>query len=135
MITGELHGAESVTRFLHSSRDWSNLAKRAKPSAFDPGSRYDEISAAHISGLEERVVWELSRRTLSGQPGRQAVLARADLKVEAVLRLDLKAIRDNDPFERHTAIRGWQNETRKSTALALSLAADLHVAPEPIRSV
>ncbi|HVA90618.1 MAG TPA: hypothetical protein VNL71_12345, partial [Chloroflexota bacterium] len=121
---GHLDPAEWISRFIHHARDWSRAAHLAKPSAFDPGN-HPELSVAHIGGLAEQEIWNLSRHTLSDQPGREAVLARADLRAGIALAQGLSAVRDNDPFERHTTISGWPKDERKRIALELSQAAEL----------
>lgn len=132
MAPRELGSGETISRFIYHARDWSDRSGRAKPAAFDPGNR-PEISVAHVDGLTEDQIWSLSRQTLSGKPGREAVLARADLDVAVLLRHSLRAIRDDSPFERHTAVSGWQKENRKAICLELSCSASLRVSEAPVR--
>jgi hypothetical protein len=134
-----LQGEELITRFLHSRNQYSAKAGKPKPAAFNPAP-YDELSTAHITGLQDEAVWLVSRGALGTQPGRDKIYARADLAVAAVQRLDLKAVRDNDPFERHTVIVGWpkssdvseQKERWLQIALELSQEATLHIRSAPV---
>lgn len=131
----ELLPGERIARFIYSRSRFSST--RAKPGAFDPAP-YDQLSCAHISGLSEEAVWALARLTLTDQPGRDRVYARADLDVEAVRQQGLSAIRDDIPFKGHTTVLGWplggdeRKERRLEIALQLSLAATLVRADPPV---
>ena len=62
---------------------------------------------AHINGLIDADVWFLSLNTLTDEPGRDTVYARADIPVAELVPHKLRAVRDDDPFERHSMIVGW----------------------------
>jgi hypothetical protein len=128
-----------VARFLYSRSQYSPTARKPKPSAFNP-EPYDELSTAHITGVPEDAIWQISRATLGVQPGRSQVYGRGDLQVADVIAQQLRAIRNDDPFERHTVIVDWpvlsdvaERKARwKEIALQLSQAATLHICPAPI---
>ena len=90
--------------------------------------------------MADRAIWELSKLTLGNGPGRDKVYARADLDVADVLLHQLQALRDDDPFERHTNVVGWpqmsdlaeQKALWLQIALELSLTATLHISAVPV---
>jgi hypothetical protein len=105
-IQYELTSGELVTRFIYSKTNFSPARGRPKPNAFDP-SPYDKLSVAHCTGLLDHAVWGIGERTLGNQPGRSTIYGRADVPVGALNENKLRAIRDDDPFERHTSVVGW----------------------------
>ena len=80
--------------------------------------------------------------TIGDQPGRGTVHARADVIVEALIQKKLRAIRDDNPFERHTSVIGWpsledpneRKEQLKLICLELSQSSQvtLVLPPHPI---
>lgn len=135
----ELDGDERLTRFLYSRSQYSPKADKPKPSAFNQAP-YDELSTAHITGLTDEAVWELSKSALGSHTGRDKIYARGDLEVAEVLKQRLKAIRDDEPFARHAVIVGWpqlsdaaeRKERWLQIALDLSQAATLNVRATPV---
>jgi hypothetical protein len=137
----ELGRQEIVARVLHSKNQFSSQRQRPKPNAFDP-SPYSELSGIHVTGLSDYAIWTIAVNTLGGVPGRRTVYARADVLVGELLEQRLKAIRDDDPFERHTSITGWptsddankQKEDWKAICLELSESpqVSLVIPPSPI---
>lgn len=131
---GELNANELVSRFVYSSRAFSRQHNRVHPGAFSP-EPHPKLSVLHSSGLEEAEIWQSARQTLGAQRGRDKIYGRADLSVRKLIAQKLKAIRDNDPFERHTSVVGWpQNDDPdqrkadiKAICLELSQDADTNV--------
>src|SRR5271169_3487849 len=72
----------------------------------DP-SPHNELSVVHSTGLPESDVWQIGRQTLDNQPGRDKIHGRADVPVRALIERKLRAIRDDNPFKRHTSVIGW----------------------------
>ncbi|MBZ5567571.1 MAG: hypothetical protein LAN64_06935 [Acidobacteriia bacterium] len=135
----ELAAEERLSRFLYSRSKYWRSANKAKPDAFTPFP-HQSLSTAHITGMADRAIWDLSKSTLGNDPGRDKVYARADLDVADVLMQKLQAFRDNHPFERHTNIIGWphlsdpaeQKALWLQIALELSLAATLQISAVPV---
>jgi hypothetical protein len=108
--------------------------------AFYPGAT-PELSVVHATGLDHVTIWDLAAKTLGDQPDR-TVYARADLPVKELIRNRLQAIRDDDPFERHTTVTGWpshknpdeQKALWKQICLEISQCSELRIfeAPTPI---
>lgn len=105
---------------------------RPKPSAFNP-SPHIELSVAHTSDLSDAEIWELGKRTLGGAPGRERLHGRADVKVQSLLDVRLRALRDDKPFKRHTSVVDWPigsdaNETKELWKLiTLQLSEDSRI--------
>ena len=126
---------------LYNKNHFSSARYRPKPAAFDP-TPYTELSVIHITDLADHVVWEISRQTLRDQHGRHKVHARVDVPVEQLEEQNLRAIRDNNPFERHTSVVGWpdiadanqRKERWKEICLALSESprVQLVIPPTPV---
>lgn len=137
----ELASYEVVTRILCSKNQFSPMRQRPKPGAFDL-TPHLELSGIHVTGLSDSAIWAIAVNTLGDRPGRTTIYARADVPVGEFLEQKLKAIRDDNPFERHTSITGWpvakdanvQKENWKAICLALSesLAVKLVIPPVPI---
>jgi hypothetical protein len=106
VVSGDLSGDHTVARFIYSKRHFTPTTRRPKPGAFDPG-KYAELSVAHSTGLVDSQVWPLAVATLVDEPGRSTVYARADILVRALFTHKLRAVRDDNPFERHSKILGW----------------------------
>lgn len=62
---------------------------------------------AHIDGLSDSGIWSLALETLTTEPGRSTVYARADIPITELLPHGLRVVRDDNPFERHSAVVGW----------------------------
>lgn len=87
-------------------------------------------------------MWEIAVRALRDQPGRDQIHARADIQVDELLERKLRAVRDDDPFTRHTLVLGWpdvadpdqRKEQWKEICLALSQCPGVHlvIPPSPI---
>jgi hypothetical protein len=112
--------ADRVSRFIYSRSKIRKTALRPKPSAFDP-SPYMELSTVHISGLSSDSVWAIGKQTLGNQPGRDKIHARADIPVESLIDVKLRALRDDRPFERHTSVIDWPIGSDGNEAKALWL--------------
>jgi hypothetical protein len=98
---------ELVARFIYSEKRMSKSTSRPRPDAFYPPSD-NQLSTVHSTGLADVEVWDIGRRhALSNQPGRDKIHGRADLPVKSLVERKLCAIRDDDPFERHTSVVGW----------------------------
>lgn len=101
-----MQDSDTVTRFIYSKSNFSKTKNRAKPNAFSPFP-HDELSTAHITALADDSVWTLATAALGQEAGRGAIYARADISVGEISKQHLKAIRDDDPFVRHTVVKGW----------------------------
>jgi hypothetical protein len=133
--TGELDEPEVVSRFIYSKVNISQVNRRPKRQAFDPG-KYDDLSTLHSSGLLEREIWEFGQHTIGTQPGRTKIYGRADVPVKCLRQRKLSAIRDDNPFIRHTSVVGWpraddpdeQKQKRMLICLQLSQDPDVSLA-------
>jgi hypothetical protein len=113
----ELGGSEVVARFICSRSHIRKSAARPKPAAFDP-SPYNELSVAHITRLIDDEIWKIGSNALGTAPGRTTIHARTDIPVHVLIEQKLRAVRDDNPFERHTSVLGWPsaadpNETKQ----------------------
>jgi hypothetical protein len=139
--TIRLSDDETVARLLYSKSHFSRPANRPKPAAFDP-SPHRELSTLHITGMTDAAVWGYSVVALGDQLGRRTIYARVDVGVIALSAQNLTAVRDDDPFERHTSVHGWperDDEDEKKAVwkeiclqLSQSHSAQLVVPTEPI---
>jgi hypothetical protein len=130
-----------VSRLLYTKNHFSRPSNRPKPAAFDP-SPYNELSTIHTTGLRHAAVWEVAVSALRDRPGRDQIHARADIPVDELLERKLRAVRDDDPFTRHTLVLGWpevaepnqRKEQWKEICLALSQCPRVHlvIPPSPI---
>jgi hypothetical protein len=92
--------------------------------------------------LSHAAVWTVAISALRDQPGRDQIQARADIPVDELLGRKLRAVRDDDPFTRHTLVLGWpeaadsnqRKEQWKEICLALSQCprVELVIPPAPI---
>jgi len=115
---------------------------RPKTNAFMPPHNM-KLSGIHVTGLPDVAIWEVAQNTMRDEPGRHTIYARADVPVEQFHKQELKAIRDDQPFARHTSVVGWPamadvNECKerwKEICLALSEspAVTLSIPSVPIR--
>ncbi len=78
---------------------------RPKRDAFYPKNM--ELSVVHTSGLVEDDVWEFGKRTIGSAPGRTKIYGRADIPVQSLTEVSLRALRDDKPFIRHTSVIDW----------------------------
>src|SRR5579863_9903378 len=123
---------ERVARFIYSERKIRKTRHRPKPDVFDP-SPYMELSTVHSSGLTDEDVWAIGRQTLRSEPGRNTIYARADVPVQSLLDVRLRALRDDKPFQRHTSVIDWPigsdaNETKELWKLiTLQLSEDSRI--------
>lgn len=101
----ELGSAERVSRFIYTEKNIKKSENRPRPNAFEPPPDDRQLSTVHSTGLSNDSVWSLSRETLG--PNRRKIFARVDLQVQDLVEQSLRAIRDDDPFDRHTIIIGW----------------------------
>lgn len=116
----------------------STSTSRPKPAAFDP-SPHDELSVVHSTGLTNDEVWKIGSRTLGTEPGRTTIHGRADATVRALMEKKLRALRDDNPFDRHTSVLGWPSSTdpnetkqlRKQICLELSQHPEVTLAIPP----
>lgn len=131
-VARELGPPEVVTRFICSDRHIRRTQSRPKPGVFNP-SPYIELSVVHSSGLSDQEVWELGKQTLGSEPGRDKICGRADVPVQSLLDVKLRALRDDNPFKRHTSILDWPlgfdaNETKAFwKQICLELSEDIRV--------
>jgi len=127
-----LAASELVTRFVCSERQIRKASARPKPGAFNP-SPYMELSVVHSSGLSDLELWEIGRKTLSGEVGRDHIYGRADVPVVSLADVKLRALRDDKPFVRHTSVIDWPigsdgNETKALwKQITLELSEDLRI--------
>jgi hypothetical protein len=104
-----------------------------------PG-RDQTLSCLHTTGLRNAEIWEIAKKTLGTQAGRDKIYGRAELQVAAILASKLKAVRDDFEIERHVTVSGWpapglDKADQKEIALRLSKAATYHEVPRgPLRN-
>ncbi len=121
-IPGGLGPEEMVCRFIYTKK---NITSEKKPrrNAFEPPDDR-QLSTAHSTNLSNDNIWLLARKTLG--PTRRKVFARVDLLVRDLIEHKLRAVRDDDPFERHTIVVGWpdsaDDDDRKAKTLEICLA-------------
>lgn len=131
----ELSGHDRVSRYLFSGRHYAATRGLVKTGAFDP-SPHLQLSVGHTTGLDDSVVWELGE-IVRQHTGRPKLHARADVSVAAIQRNNLRAVRDDTPFGRHTNVIGWpivENDDErkriwKTLATLLADQASLHIHP------
>ena len=103
----------------------SRLHGRPKPVAFEPPAD-NELSVVHSTGLSDHEIWEIGRLTLGTQSEREKIHGRADVPVKSLVERKLRAIRDDNPFQRHTSVIGWPRfsdpDERKQQRLEICLA-------------
>jgi len=120
---GDLGSREMVSRFIYTKKNITS-EKKPRPNAFEPPPEDRQLSTAHSTNLSNDDIWLLARRTLG--PNRRKVFARADLLVQDLIDQSLRAIRDDDPFERHTIVVGWPDspdaDERKAKTKEICLA-------------
>jgi hypothetical protein len=136
-----LVATDVVARLLYSRNHYSSQRNKLKPAAFDP-SPYNELSTVHVTGLSDVEIWDVAVNALGDQRGRNTIYARADVPVEQLHAQDLRAVRDDDPFIRHTLVLGWpeledpaqRKERWVEICLALSQGegVTLVIPPEPV---
>jgi len=125
-----LSASELVTRFIYSERRMNKLRTRPMPDSFYPPAD-GELSVVHSTGLPDHEVWEIGRtHALGDQPGRDRIRGRADVPVKALIDRKLSAIRDDNPFKRHTSVIGWptsddaDQQKQQRTGICLELSQD-----------
>lgn len=105
---------------------------RPKPGAFSP-SPHDELSVVHSTGLGDGDVWKIGALTLGTEPPRDKIHGRADIPVKTLVERKLRAIRDDNPFTRHTSVVGWPDSAdlderkQERKQICLELSQDLRV--------
>jgi hypothetical protein len=73
--------------------------------------RSGELSVVHSTGLSHEALWQTGQETVGNSPGRNKIHGRADVPVSSFLDVSLRAVRDDQPFSRHTSIVGWPIES------------------------
>jgi hypothetical protein len=94
--------------------------------AFDP-SPHMELSVVHSSGLTDGDVWELGKQAVGNTPGRRKIYGRADIPVQSLTEVKLRALRDDKPFIRHTSVIDWPlgSDGNQTKALWLQICLEL----------
>jgi len=142
-VPRELAPSEVVARILYSKSQFSRQRKRPKTTAFMPPPSM-KLSGIHVTDLLDSTIWEIAEKnTMRDEPGRYTIYARADVPVKQFLQQNLQAIRDDQPFIRHTSVLGWpaisdpneRKERWKEICLGLSESpeVELVIPPTPIR--
>jgi hypothetical protein len=90
---------------LFGDRHYSSKNRLVKPGAFDPAP-YTELSVGHTTALTVAEIWALGETVLI-HTGLPKLYARADIDVAHLAERKLKAIRDDQDYERHTNVIGW----------------------------
>jgi hypothetical protein len=121
---------DMVSRFIYSSSAFSKQHSRVKPGAFNP-EPHPKLSVLHSTGLCDKEVWKCGQQTLGTQRGRTKIHCRADLAVEKFIAKKLQAIRDDDPFERHTSVVGWPRNADPDQQKAEIKAICLELSQDP----
>jgi hypothetical protein len=125
---------EHVARFIYSTSNIRKSQARPKPGVFSPSLHAPfELSVVHSSGLADSEIWDLGRQTLGNQPGRERIQGRADIPVQSLLDVRLRALRDDNPFKRHTSVIDWpqgsDDDNRKQLwkMITLELSEDVRI--------
>lgn len=126
----ELKPHDLVSRFIYSSGAIRKQHSTAKPSAFNP-EPHPKLSVLHSTALSDEEIWKFARQTLGTQRGRDKIYGRADLFVASLIANRLKAIRDEDPFERHTSVVGWPQNNDPNQRKADIKAICLELSQDP----
>jgi len=118
-----------VARFIYSQNKMS--ASRPRPAVFDP-SPHNELSVVHSTGLTDDEAWKIGSRTLGTEPGRKTIRGRADVPVHVLIEQKLRAMRDDNPFERHTSVLDWpsSNDPNEAKQLRKLICLELSQHPE-----
>lgn len=104
--SGELSGSDTVARFIYSRSNIRPSDLTPKPAAFNPAP-YNVLSVVHSTGLSSEDIWTIGAETLGTERGRSRIYGRADAPVLAFTDKELRVVRDNEPFDRHTSVTGW----------------------------
>ncbi|HUB53525.1 MAG TPA: hypothetical protein VL986_15330, partial [Terracidiphilus sp.] len=107
-----------VTRIVFSKSAIRRAQLRPKPVAFNP-SPYNELSVIHTSKLTDEAIWEVAKQTRGTEPGRTGIYCRVDAPVQSFNDFQLRALRDDKPFKRHTSIVDWPLGSDGNEAKAL----------------
>lgn len=125
---------ELVTRFIYSKSQIRKEKARPKPAAFNP-SPHNELSVVHSSGLSKHEIWELGKLTRGTEPGRSEIFCKIDAPVQTFNDVELRALRDDKPFIRHTSIIDWPIGSDANDAKALWKEICLKLSQDPRVSV
>lgn len=131
-VPRELAPSELVSRYIYTKSNIRKSEARPKPGAFSP-SPHIELSVVHSSGMSNSEVWDLGKLTLGEEPGRDKIYGRADIPVQSLIDVKLRALRDDIPFKRHTSVLDWPlgsdgNETKVLwKQICLDLSEDMRV--------
>ncbi len=89
-----------------------------------------ELSVVHSSGLTEDQVWDIGKQTIGSAPGRRKIYGRADIPVQSLTDVKLRALRDDQPFIRHTSVIDWPLGSDGNDAKALWLQICLELSED-----
>jgi hypothetical protein len=106
-----------VARFLFQSGHFSSKNKRIRPNAFLPIDGGTSIFL--IRGLTEKEIWECGK--VAGQNRDQIPLARGDLLIEDIEKIQLVIDIDNKP-KNHGNILNWPPTKDEQIAKAQELS-------------
>lgn len=112
---------DGVSRFIFDRKHFAPENHRVKPRALEPGHADNMTSVYRTGGLQEGDIWQLSIAYVEPDRGKPT-LARADLRVSAITRLNLRVIADNTP-PRHANIADWPTDRSEAMLRAIQLAA------------
>jgi hypothetical protein len=90
-----------------------------------------ELSVVHSTGLTDEEVWAISEQTVGTGPGRSKIYGRADIPVRSIIEVRLRALRDDNPFERHTSVIDWPLGSDGNDAKAQWLQICLELSDDP----
>jgi hypothetical protein len=90
-----------------------------------------ELSTVHVSGLSSGEIWEIGKQTLGKEPGRRTIYCRADVPVLSLFDVKLRALRDDQPFPRHTAVIDWPLGSDPSETKAMWKQICLELSEDP----
>ena len=115
---------EPLTRFIFSRSHFSASQKRVRHQAFLPPPEL-RLSVFRIERLAEDEIWRIGHEIDAGRS--ENLRARADFSSDEVIRIGLRAIRDEPP-PRHANIVDWpvdDKDGRKILAMELAGVASL----------
>lgn len=113
--------SEILSRFILQTNWFSSSENRVKYAAYIP-NRNGETSVFRTSGIANDEIWDIGDREVSIKRGKP-ILGRADIRVNNVVKKDLKII-PSEPPVRHANIIGWPDERSKQRVIAIELAAE-----------
>lgn len=103
----KLEASETLSRFILDARDIKGDC--AKPRAFKPTTKHNDLSVYRIKNCQEDLIWQISIKYVNQLRGDdKEVCARADFNIDLLKKFScLKLNPDGKPYKRHLNIENW----------------------------